>query len=98
MTNLERAVEAIRKIDNHEDLWELANEWQRRQNYLNRLVRRELVAGDTVEFDSKGSGIVRGKIKKINKKTATVTVQAAYGPVEYRVAMGLLSKVLEQSA
>ena len=68
MSNLQNAIDAIRKISSQSDLNVLAQEWKRQMNYIGSQAKRGLKKGDIVEWESRGF-VRTGKIVKINKKT-----------------------------
>lgn len=70
-TELENAIEAIRKIQTQADLNVIAEEWKRQMTWIGNQAKRGLKIGDTVEWESRGY-VRTGTIRKMNRKTMEI--------------------------
>jgi hypothetical protein len=95
MSTLLEAAEAIRKINNPDDLRALYAEVKRQEAYLATRTARGLSVGDAVKFRARNGCMVTGKVTKKNRKTVEVLGSESNGifTTRYRVPASLLETV-----
>lgn len=95
-TELQNAIDAIRKISTQADLNVLANEWKRQMNYIGSRATRGMKKGDTVTWESRGF-VQTGVITKMNRKTTEVVAAGAspFGRTVTRVPNSMITGVVE---
>jgi len=91
MSDLQNAINAIRKITTQAELNELATEWKRQMNFIGAQAKRGLKKGDTVKWESRGF-VRTGTITKMNKKTVEVVDAGAtpFGRTVTRVPASMI--------
>jgi hypothetical protein len=91
MSDLQNAIDAIRKIQTQADLNTLAEEWKRQMNYIGSQAKRGLKKGDTIRWESRGF-VRTGTITKMNKKTVEVVDAGAtpFGRTVTRVPTSMI--------
>ena len=91
MSDLQNAIDAIRKLTTQAELNELATEWKRQMNYIGTQAKRGLKKGDTVKWESRGY-VHTGVISKMNKKTVEVVAAGAtpFGRTVTRVPASMI--------
>lgn len=91
MSDLQNAIDAIRKIQTQADLNTLAEEWKRQMNYIGAQAKRGLKKGDTIRWESRGF-VRTGTITKMNKKTVEVVDAGAtpFGRTVTRVPTSMI--------
>ena len=91
MSDLQNAIDAIRKIQTQADLNTLAEEWKRQMNYIGAQAKRGLKKGDTIKWESRGF-VRTGTITKMNKKTVEVVDAGAtpFGRTVTRVPTSMI--------
>jgi len=91
MSNLQNAIDAIRKISSQSDLNVLAQEWKRQMNYIGSQAKRGLKKGDTIQWESRGL-VHTGTITKMNQKTVEVVAGGAtpFGRTVTRVPTSMI--------
>ena len=72
MDNIQIATDAIRNVKSDQELDQLIDVFKLQRNHLSYQTARTLMIGDTVSFDAKTRGVIRGKITKVNQKTVKV--------------------------
>ena len=93
MTNLQNAIDAIRKLDNNE-IDRAIGEIKARRTYLARQSANTFQIGDRVSFAARGMQIV-GTVTKINFKT--VQVKQSNTATVWKVHASLLKPVREMA-
>lgn len=88
MNNVKEVIVAIYAMDKQE-LNQVIEAIKLQRNYLTRRNTVQIRVGDTVEFDAKTRGVIRGTVNKVNVKTVQVTAAG----VKWRVHSDLI-KVL----
>jgi len=91
MSDLQNAIDAIRKITTQADLNVLAQEWKRQMNYIGSQAKQGLKKGDTINWESRGF-VHTGIITKMNKKTVEVVAAGAnpFGRTVTRVPTSMI--------
>lgn len=91
MSDLQNAIDAIRKIQTQDELNALAREWKRQMNYIGSQAKQGLKKGDTIEWQNRGY-IRRGVIQKMNRKTVEVVDAGAtpFGRTVTRVPTSMI--------
>ena len=86
MTELQNAIDALRKIKTQADLNALAEEWKRQMNYIGANATRGMKKGDTITWEYKGT-VKSGTIKKLNHKTCEVVGAGGspFGSTTYKI-------------
>lgn len=97
MSALDEAIEALRKIDNQEDLNVIASEWKRQMTYIGNQNKRGLKIGDMVEWESRGL-VRKGKIRKMNRKTMDIVApnNGMWGETVTRVPNSMVIGKIEE--
>lgn len=80
----------IREIDNYDDLKEVYAAAAAQRDAIERMKVATVSVGDEVTFLARGQ-IVRGRIKKVNRKT--VLVEGRNTPTVWKVPAAMLTKV-----
>jgi len=91
MSDLQNAIDAIRKITTQADLNVLAQEWKRQMNYIGSQAKVGLKKGDTINWESRGF-VHTGVIQKMNRKTVEVVAAGAnpFGRTVTRVPTSMI--------
>ena len=71
MSALQDAIDAIRKLDNVDDLHEIFEVAKMHRTYLGRQTIRKIIIGDTVSYNGL-RGRMTGKVVKVKKKNIEV--------------------------
>lgn len=71
MSALQDAIDAIRKLDNVDDLHEIFEVAKMQRTYLGRQTIRKIIIGDTVSYNGR-RGRMTGKVVKVKKKNIEV--------------------------
>ena len=64
---ISKAVEAIMNIQDNYELQEVIQAIKLKQTYMQQSAKRQFVAGDQVEFDSRSGATVQGTIDRIKQ-------------------------------
>ena len=89
MTNLvTKATELVYQMDN-DQLNELVQAVKLKRTHLARQAVRSFTIGDSVQFDSKSGGTVKGTVRKVNRKYIVVDTNIG----GYRVPATMLEGV-----
>jgi len=87
--NVNDLLNAIRSIDNHQDLSQVIDAVNQQNKRISRMKTKSFSVGDYVYFTDKSGRQVDGVVTKVNPKTVIVMEQG-YG--KWRVDASLLSK------
>ena len=91
---IDQAVDAIMNIQDNYELTEVIQAIKLKQTYLQQSAKRNFVAGDKVEFDSRSGATMQGTIDRIKQKYILVVVKGNSGyPMRYNVPATMLRKV-----
>jgi hypothetical protein len=91
---IKKAVEAIMNIQDNYELNEVIQAIKLKQTYLQQSAKRQFVAGDKVEFDSRSGQTLQGTISRIKQKYILVEVKGSSGyPMRYNCPATMLRKV-----
>lgn len=98
MTELQNAIDALRKIKTQADLNALAEEWKRQMNYIGANATRGMKKGDTITWESRGF-VHTGIIQKMNRKTTEVVAAGAnpFGRTVTRVPNSMITGIVESA-
>ena len=90
MNNVQTAITAIRSMSNLE-INQVVEAIKLQRTYNARSATRSLRVGDTVEFDARTRGVIRGTVVKINTKTVQVRCARTQGL--WKVTASMLAQV-----
>lgn len=98
MTELQNAIDALRKIKTQADLNALAEEWKRQMNYIGANATCGMKKGDTITWESRGF-VHTGIIQKMNRKTTEVVAAGAnpFGRTVTRVPNSMITGIVESA-
>ena len=91
---IKKAHDAIMLLADNYELNEVISAIKLKQTYLQQQAKRQFVAGDQVEFDSRSGATLQGTIDRIKQKYILVVVKGNSGyPMRYNVPATMLRKV-----
>tara|TARA_B110000503_G_C6789863_1_gene266818 strand:+ start:167 stop:457 length:291 start_codon:yes stop_codon:yes gene_type:complete len=94
MNNVQKAIQAIRAIDNNADLNLLVEAFKLQRTFLTRQVAVTFRVGDRVSFAARGMQVL-GTVTKVNIKTIQVKQDNSF--TNWKVTASLLKPVKEMT-